>query len=75
MNRSTVALSLLILGAATLTGCAAKLLASSQDNILISASDINDALALAKVECRKYKGYAKFIDKPDSGHYRYKCMQ
>lgn len=75
MRKTRLVVLVALCTVATLSGCAAKVLNSSQDNILISATSIEDALKLASGECRKYKGYARFVEIPESDKYRYKCVQ
>jgi len=68
--------SILIIVALLMTGCAAKLISSSDRSVMVQAriQDAAEAQKIADVECAKYGRYAKLSLKPHVNQYVYDCV-
>ncbi len=68
--------AMLTIIALIVTGCAAKVISTSERSVMIQAriQDAAEAQELATKECAKYNRVARFTIKPHINQYAYDCI-
>lgn len=67
--------ALVVIALASLAGCGATVKASSPRSVVVHATGISDAQALATTECAKHGRYARFGERMQNFIFAFDCVQ